>query len=623
MNLSVNATRFRLAALWVAVFARAVGANAVITFAILHYTNVLAAPSFGLFFLVLGLSAVPAFALAPLIGAIASSKTRWPMMVATTLGGLAVIAWTSFDEYRTGQGFWYGCIAVLALEAAFFSACRFALIPEAARAARVSLPQLNGVFLVALAGGMLLGLWIGIEQYPQGKEPGLPIPLQFAHIGYGLALVCILLARLPVAQPVRINDGLVVPFAKHARAIWRLRNGRNALLALLGLFTIALVVYEWLMPKEARYAFWIAMIVGIVIGSLHFHPFRTLGIVPYASISLAVCAIWAVAADNWINPAIGMACCIGMMAAPLLTAYQINQPDDKRGHGGALLHCGWALITGFFLSFLLFFATNPPASRPYVSYAVLGLSLAGLVFAWTAFLRPAVELLAEIILWPIHRISVTGPGAPLLPWKGPVLVIANHAAWFDPLWVGKILPAPFTPMMTSRFFDLPFIGWLFRRVICAIRVPDVVMRKEAPEIKDAIAALNRGDCVIIFPEGWLRRREEQVMRRFGRGIWQILKERPDTPIFACWIEGNWGSFVSWKGGPPLKGKKIDFWRKIRITILEPFKVDRKVLDSHMETRTFLMKAVLQARALQGLPPFDPFRMPAKDEENGNPVEGET
>lgn len=614
MNSSVNSTRCKLLALWIAVLARAVGENSVRAFAILRYSNGLTENTLGFLFLVLGLTAVPAFALAPLIGAIASSKARWPILVLATLFGLGTIAWTSFDDYESHRGFWYGCIGALAFEAAFFSACRFALLPEAARAARVSLPQLNGVFLVASAAGTALGLWIGIDQYPQGKQPGLAVPLQFGHIGYGLALVCLLLARFPVANPVRVNDGLVMPFVKTTRAIFRDRAGRNGLIGLFGVFLIALSLFHFMMPRDERFAFLIALIIGIVIGSLHFHPFRTLGIVPYAMLGLAVCAIWAVSADNWRNPAIGMACFIGMMAAPLLTTFQVNQPDSTRGHGGALLHGGWGALTLGFLIFLLLFVSNPAVARPYIGYGILTLSLAGLIFAWVVFLRPAIEVVAEIILWPIYRVSVFGPGAPLLPWKGPALVIANHAAWFDPLWVGKILPAPFTPMMTSRFYDLKIVGWLMRKVICAIRVPDVVMRKEAPEIKDAIAALDRGECVIIFPEGWLRRKEAQEMRRFGRGIWQILSARPDTPIFAGWIDGNWGSCISWKGGPPLKGKKIDFWRHIRISYIEPFKVDARTLESHMATRTFLMKAVVEARALQGLPPFDPFKLQANDNE---------
>ncbi len=622
MNSSVNSTRLRLTALWVTVFARAVGESSVLTYAVIRHSAGLGEKPIGLLFLVLGLAAAPALALAPLIGAIASSKARWRAMVVATLAGLCAIAWASFDEYRTRQSFWYGCIGVLAFETAFFSACRFALIPEAARAVRVSLPQFNGVFLVALSAGMLLGTWIGIDQFPRGNEPGLPVPLQFGHIGYGLALVCLLFARFPVAKPVRINDGLVAPFAKTAKAILRARYGRNALIALLGLFLIALVVYHWMTPTSERLGFLIALIVGIVIGGVHFHPFRTLGIVPYAVIGLVICAIWAVSADNWANPAIGMAGFIGMTTAPLLTIYQINQPDETRGHGGALLHAGWAVLTFGFLVFLLFFVSHPPASRPYVGYVILCVSLISLIFTWYVFFRPTLEFTSEIILWPIYRISATGPGVPELPWKGPALFIANHAAWFDPLFLGKFIPAPFTPMMTSRFFDLPVLGWLFRRVICAIRVPDVTIRKEAPEINDAIAALDRGEIVIIFPEGWLRRREEQELRRFGRGVWQILAARPQTPVFACWIEGNWGSCISWKGGPPLKGKRLDFWRKIRVSVREPLKIDPKILQDHMETRTFLMKAVLEARALQGLPPIDPFKLSARDDENGDNNEGE-
>lgn len=615
MNSAVNSTRLRLVALWVAVFARAVGEYAVGAYAVLRYSNGLTENTVGFLFLMLGLTAVPAFALAPLTGALACSKQRWRVMVLATMVGLGAIAFTSFDEVRSRQAFWYGCIALLALEAAFFSACRFALIPEAARAARVSLPQLNGVFLVAMAGGMLLGLWIGVHQYPRGKEPGLPIPLQLGHIGYGIALICLLLARFPVANPIRVNAGLVVPFVKTARAILGSRNGRNSLLALLGIFLIALGVYHWMMPKGERFAFLIALIIGVVVGGLRRHPFRTVGIVPYASAGLAVCAIWAASTDNWINPAIGMAAFIGMMVGPLLTIYQINQPDDKRGHGGAILHCGWAFLTGCFLAFLLFFVSNPAMSRPFVRYGILSLSLIGLIFAWLVFFRAAFEFVIEILFWPIYRVKGIGPGMNAMPWKGPALYIGNHAAWFDPIWLSNVALSPTTYMMTSKFYDIKFLGWLMRQVYGAIRVPDVHMRKEAPEIQDAIAALDRGETVVIFPEGWLRRKEEQELRRFGRGVWQILAARPNTPVYACWIEGNWGSYVSWKGGPPVKGKRFDFWRHITVSMIEPITLDAATLATHMQTRNHLMKAVLEARALQGLPPIDPFVLRSSEEES--------
>ena len=43
-------------------------------------------------------------------------------------------------------------------------------------------------------------------------------------------------------------------------------------------------------------------------------------------------------------------------------------------------------------------------------------------------------------------------------------------------------------------------------------------------------------------------------------------------------------------------------------------MDKSTLESHMETRKRLMRAVLEARALHGLPPIDPFVLRAVDDE---------
>jgi len=617
MTSPVNIARLQLVALWIAVFARAVGENAVRTYAIIKLGNGRIEPTFGLLFILLGLSAVTVFGLTPLAGAVACSRWRWPAMILSTAVGLGAIGWSSFEEYDAGQTFWPGCFTALAVESAFFAACCFSIIPQAARNARVSLPQLNGLFAVAVTAGMLLGLWIGVEQFPQGRH-GLPVPLQFGHIGYGLALVFILLARFRPENPLRIHDGLIMPLARTALAIFRDRNGRNSLLVAWGLFAVGLAVSQWMLPDEieARYRFYLAVIIGAAAGGLHFHPFRTLGAVPYGMTVVTVCSLWAFASGDWSSPAIGIGFSLGLMAPSLLTAYQIHQPDDRRGHGAALLFGGCAMISGAFLFLLVIWTANPPASKPVIAAGIFCLSISGLVFTWVVFFRPAAERTVEWLLWPFYRIRATGPGVHALPWKGPVIVIANHAAWFDPLWLTKIVPFAPTPMMTSKFFDLPVIGWFVRKVMGAVRVPDVVMRKEAPEISQVIAALDRGECMFIFPEGWLRRKEDQELRRFGRGIWQILTERPQVPIFACWIDGSWGSFVSYRNGPPMKNKRLDFWRPIRIAVLEPFKVDAASLEKHMTTRMLLMHKVLEARALLGLPPIDPFKLPVRDEGEG-------
>ena len=168
-------------------------------------------------------------------------------------------------------------------------------------------------------------------------------------------------------------------------------------------------------------------------------------------------------------------------------------------------------------------------------------------------------------------------------------------------------------MMISKFYDLPVISWLMRRVMRPIRVQDSLFRREAPEIQEAIQALNEGDSVMIFPEGWLRRTEEQSMRRFSRGVWQILKGRPETKVYAFWIEGGWGSFFSYKGGELMKGKPLDFLRTIKIGGLEGRVVPPHILEKHLPTRGLLMEWVLEARSLLNLPPIDLKQVPQFDE----------
>jgi 1-acyl-sn-glycerol-3-phosphate acyltransferase len=155
-------------------------------------------------------------------------------------------------------------------------------------------------------------------------------------------------------------------------------------------------------------------------------------------------------------------------------------------------------------------------------------------------------------------------------------------------------------MMTSVFFDLPGMRWLMMHVFHAIRVQASTYRREAPEIREAVAALDRGECVLIFPEGAMRRRAEHPLRQFGQGVWHILQERPSTPVLVCWIEGGWGSYTSYYNGPPAVNKRLDWWRHIDIAMSEPQMVDSSVLADLRATRAYLMQTCLDARHYLGL-----------------------
>lgn len=240
------------------------------------------------------------------------------------------------------------------------------------------------------------------------------------------------------------------------------------------------------------------------------------------------------------------------------------------------------------------------------------------VYAWIRLFRPFFELCVEAKVRLNYRVTVAGPGTNV-PVHGPIIVISNHACLWDPLFLAKALPRPVTPMMTSIFYDRWYIKPLVKYVFGTIRVPDARARRNAPEIQDAIRALDEGKCLMLFPESFLRRREEVPLRRFGRGIWEILKERPDTPVACCWIEGAWGSYSSHWNGPPGKNKPREGVRTISIGMSEPVVIPKEVLDHHLKTRIHLMNEVSKARAHLGLEPLPTFDLPAKDDEPEQPA----
>ena len=373
-------------------------------------------------------------------------------------------------------------------------------------------------------------------------------------------------------------------------------------LVCLALPSVVLLVRETPAPRDATAWFGGAAAVGLLLTLLYWGPYRALGFVPYAAVVWLLGSIYGVFADHWPGWLHGL--CLGVVVGALVRGRRGPQPGEEN----PVLVAGVLAGAGFAWWFVV---SEPPyhAAGYYVLLIAVGLS----AWAWSRLFRPAFELSCEPVVWLLYPIRGRGPGLKNFPKTGPCLVIANHACWLDPLFLAKVIPRPITPMMTSRFYDLPVIRKLMV-VFGVIRVPETAMKKETPEIDQAVAALDRGECVVIFPEGYLRRTEERPLRRFGQGVWQILAERPDTPVFACWVEGGWGSYTSYFNGPPTKNKKLDVRRPIAIGVSAAATVPAEVLAAQMPTRIHLMNLVAGARAHLGLPPLPPFELPAKVEE---------
>ena len=390
---------------------------------------------------------------------------------------------------------------------------------------------------------------------------------------------------------------------------------RDARICLLGMIAIAVLAGgvagllfskgfqdngPWIWPEILRRVELIAggFLLGLVILLVQGHWCRSLGFVPWGFFLLTV----SLAARSGRLGAKWQLCLFGAAIAwvylPLLLGMIAATVPRQRlwasflQHGAAAVAAVWALV--YFAR-----AVEVQAGTTHAIILTVLSLLATIAFTYLLF-RPFVEQIAEMVFRPLWYPVAFGPGACGLPTRGPLLVIGNHGAMFDPVWLAGVLPLRIRAMMISTILDKPFIRWLAGRVFQAIRVPNEGFRRTAPELEEAVAALRRGESVMIFPEGWLRRREDQPMRRFAQGVHRILEEVPETPVVACWIEDGWGSFTSHKDGPPFKNKKIDFLRRIRIGIELPEVLPPDLLSDAMATRRHLMNRVRHARTYLGL-----------------------
>ena len=153
-------------------------------------------------------------------------------------------------------------------------------------------------------------------------------------------------------------------------------------------------------------------------------------------------------------------------------------------------------------------------------------------------------------------------GRELIPRTGPIIYISNHQSFLDPILNASVArDRPFRPFARETLFRPP-LGWLLSSLG---GMPVSGTGSDKSVMRAALAELDAGRCVLIYPEG--SRTPDGAMHPFKAGIGLLLR-RSEATIVPVGMDG---SFDAWP-----RQRSIPRWRHaIELEVGEP--IDRAEL----------------------------------------------
>jgi glycerol-3-phosphate dehydrogenase (NAD(P)+) len=207
--------------------------------------------------------------------------------------------------------------------------------------------------------------------------------------------------------------------------------------------------------------------------------------------------------------------------------------------------------------------------------------------------NPLVYWLARAVLQPFFHLyfRLSRLGREHVPESGPVIFAANHRSFLDPFVIATIARRPMYYVAKEELFRHRLAGW-FLNALGAFPVRRG--QGDADMLETARAILERGDAVLMFPEG--TRIRPGALGRPRRGVGRLALET-GAPVVPVAIIGTEAIRKGWRIRP----------HKVRIRIGRPLTFPRVEHASPQlaaaVTDRIWPNVMLQWEWLGGLPPL--------------------
>ncbi len=493
---------------------------------------------------------------------------KYPKVQIIRIASLIAVGITTLILFSYIMGwFWvaFGLTFLLAAQSAIYSPAKYGLIKEMVGNEKLTEANalIQSITIVAiLAGAVIYSIFfeslLGDQSTNKGEILQYIYPVGFALIG---ASVLEFLLSLRLIRTVEIKKSMQFKPKKYANLTYLrgnmrlLKKSQTVWLSIIGLAifwgisqlvvaTFGAYLKEHMGINDTVIAQGILSLsgVGIIVGSLLVgrvsRRYIETGIIPIGALGIAVSlffitkmeSLWGLGIFFFLYGFFS-----GLFIVPLNTLIQFATPKRMMGKVLAGNNFMQNLSMFFFLILVTIFA--------YAGLSTQGLFTLAMWVAFAGFLYTLVQLPQSMVRFVVRflfglKYRVDVDGLDNVKSNRGVLFLGNHVSFLDWAFLQIAYPKPIRFVIDRTYYSI----WYLKPIFKFFGAIPISSRGGKNALSLVTEALNRGETVALFPEGYLSRNGH--LGKFQKGFELATKEvTRNAVIVPFYLRGLWeGSF---------------------------------------------------------------------------------
>lgn len=520
------------------------------------------------------LISLPFVLLSPLAGWLSDRFSKRDVLLGAALAQFLILAGLSMAVRLENLPLALAGFFALAIQSALFSPAKIGLNKELLGSGNLGFAagiQQMAALLAMLTGQIAAGVvfdqrWQALGGTRDGAWRAAYGPLVALTISSLAAIVLALkVPRVPAQGGEALQPGLLLLHFNHLRKLWSDTPLRHASLATAYFWGFAAYINLWSLKVAAHLtggnagfgtlssiymaAASLGMIGGFATTAYLLRRRIELGWVPVGGGAMTLLSLLLAVLDPssplFLVVLATLAFSSALFLAPLNAWMQDRYPAAQRGELQAAVNLQDCLagILAFAMLIGIGGLEKTAGLTPMAGLRGQALAIAassGLITWFIIRLLPSdfIRVIGLMLLRLFYRIRSHGEGN--LPARGGALLLPNHITWGDAFFLTAASPRPIRFIMDESFMAKRAIG-VFCRWFDTVPISTTKPREA---LRAAAESLKKGHLVCLFPEGQLTR--TGTLRELKRGF-ELIARQADCPIVPAWIDGTWGSILSFEG----------------------------------------------------------------------------